>query len=214
MWFQKEKEVLKANERAFDKARENIFDEWKKEWEKQITSRSKFSSKRADRGQRRFREFFEVNYELVKCKDKHNRKKNFGRKRLFVGVLLLGVLVYVALVILIFNHQENLWMSLVEKGTVLIPISLLCMAVSKSLDIRKYQEAWLRHSKHKYQLEKEMMKYIYYMEPYKGLNKNCVFMYNIFAIWDGNHRKFAENMEKKEKDLMEGLLKQETGKKN
>lgn len=50
---------------------------------------------------------------------------------------------------------------LAENSILLITIILALNIISKWLDIKKYQETWVRHYNHLYRLQKEMMRYLY-----------------------------------------------------
>lgn len=77
--------------------------------------------------------------------------------------------------------------------------------VSKYVDIKKYQETWVRHSTHRQKLEREMLLYTQALEPYTAqcINRKETFMENVIEILSENQSKFANNMETKEKTLMD-----------
>ena len=158
-------------------------------------------------GQELFEKLFETNYKYIKNKVQYNKIKNFQRKYLFVGILLAGIVLYIVFAIYNLFNGESQGKILIENGVVFVLTGLLCVVVSKILDIKKYQETWVRHSRHQYLLEKEMIKYVCRLSPYGDINRNEEFIKNSLKIWEGNHQKFVENMENKEKNLMEGLPK-------
>ena len=41
------------------------------------------------------------------------------------------------------------------------------------------------------------------MEPYDCSDRKIVFVKNILYVWDNNQKKFVQNMEEKEKGLMD-----------
>ena len=79
--------------------------------------------------------------------------------------------------------------------------------VNKHLDFRKYQETWARHTYAWQQYRHLMLCYlngIYFSEPASPEARRA-FKISAIYIMDENVKKFAENMEKKEKDLLYGF---------
>lgn len=153
-----------------------------------------------------FYDIFVLTYLETYQKKERNKRKNFFWKRLFVSMILLGILAYcVAVYVFKWPFETNF-------KNVFIPLLLLiCMAVAIWLDVKKYQETWIRHSKHLHLLEREMLLFIYEMDPYDSILKEQVFMKRIMAIWDGNQQKFGENMERNEANMMDRLKKMSGG---
>lgn len=116
-------------------------------------------------------------------------------------------------VFFIFNTYDGEVLSyeLAENSILLITIILALNIISKWLDIKKYQETWVRHYNHLYRLKKEMIKYLYGLDEYKVTKENTqemanqAFMKKFFEIEDENAKKFVENMENKETKITEGL---------
>lgn len=152
------------------------------------------------------------------CKKlKLNKKKNFRVKFLcilpFVLITILfvgGVVAYNASILVTSQNfkdflGKNNW-SFSIFGTVFYSAALiLTYSVSKWLDVKQYQETWVRHSKHIYEIENEMLKYIWEREDYfDAETRKAYFVKNIMKTWDENQRKFLENMEKEKQ--MENVL--------
>lgn len=81
------------------------------------------------------------------------------------------------------------------------------------VNIRKYQETWVRHNRHKHKLDKEMFLFVERLEPYQcDTNRKQIFINNILKIWDGNSVKFEKNMKKEQSsplDLLKSVTKSE-----
>lgn len=202
----KQKDLQLADEKL-ENSKEKIFIKWGKMWENQIIENGGNITLSMKEGQELFKDLFETNYKYIKNKAKYNKNKNFRRKYLFIGFLSLGIALYIVFAIYNLFNSERQVQILIENGVVFVLTGLLCVIVSKILDIKKYQETWVRHSRHQYLLEKEMIKYVCRLSPYGDRNRNEEFIKNSLKIWDGNHQKFVDNMENKEKNLMEGVPK-------
>ncbi len=201
------KKDLQLAEEELENFKTEIFTKWKEMWGEQIIENTGVISLSMKEGQELFEKLFETNYKYIKNKVQYNKIKNFQRKYLFVGILLAGIVLYIVFAIYNLFNGESQGKILIENGVVFVLTGLLCVVVSKILDIKKYQETWVRHSRHQYLLEKEMIKYVCRLSPYGDINRNEEFIKNSLKIWEGNHQKFVENMENKEKNLMEGLPK-------
>ncbi|MFQ7309331.1 MAG: hypothetical protein ACLROY_12115 [Mediterraneibacter sp.] len=199
------KRDLDFAEEQLENSKKEVYIKWREMWENQIIENAGDITLSMKDGQELFKELFETNYKYIKNKAKYNKIKNFRRKYLFIGILLAGIVLYIVFAIYnLFNGGGQVQI-LIENGVVFVLTGLLCIIVSKILDIKKYQETWVRHSRHQYLLEKEMIKYVCRLSPYGDRNRNEEFIKNSLKIWDGNHQKFVENMENKEKNLIEGL---------
>ena len=65
------------------------------------------------------------------------------------------------------------------------------------INVRKYQETWVRHRHHKYKFDRELFRYTQGLKPYHCKeNRKQVFIDNILKIWDGNSERFEKNMKK------------------
>ena len=72
--------------------------------------------------------------------------------------------------------------------------------IMKWTEVKKFQETWKRHSNHRFQVEMEMFKYITQYGEYNGVDANEKFIEKLMKIWEGNQKKFSNNMDK-EKDI-------------
>lgn len=65
------------------------------------------------------------------------------------------------------------------------------------INVKKYQETWVRHYRHRYKMDRELFLFTQAMKPYHCKNnRKQIFIENILKIWDGNSVKFEENMKK------------------
>ena len=81
------------------------------------------------------------------------------------------------------------------------------LAVNKWLDIRKFQETWARHTRTAQQYRQLMLCYLngLYFSDAASPEARRSFKICAIHIMEENIEKFTENMEKKEKDMMDGL---------
>lgn len=186
-----------------------IYQKWEKNWLSDEQDKAKAKEDP-------FFLLFEYDYEYSCKKAVENKKKNFHMKFLCVLPFLIVTILYLGGVLAynlnVFMEAEwdfgeflknNNWNFSIY-GTVFYVVAvLLTYVVSKWLDVRQYQETWCRHSEHKYAVEKEILRFISYMDEYKNSNRKQEFIKNIMKTWDEDHKKFIENM-KKEKDMKIG----------
>ncbi len=149
-----------------------------------------------------FLQLFIDNYIYVLSKKKKNKRKNFFWKGMFVAVVALGFIGLLALLCFQIKNGKNTLPVLAENSLCLLVLVLLCGAIAKWMDIKKYQETWTRHSDHLHLLNNEMLLFIYGKKPYHKDDRKQVFMDRIMGIWESNQQKFSENM-KKESTLMD-----------
>lgn len=192
-------EVLLKKDKNDNKTnKEYFYQTWKEVWKMEIGKTSReIIGKKEDL----FYELFEESYNFAKKEKSENKRKNFNNKGLFFLVLIAGILAYVVLDVLEFFWSESI--TFVDKTEVLLAVFFLALIVGKWLDVKKYQETWVRHSQLEHLLEKEMLSFLYRIEPYQKNNRVYVFMERIIEIWDANEVKFVQNMENKEKNLLE-----------
>lgn len=88
-------------------------------------------------------------------------------------------------------------------GVCIILAIWLSAVISKWIDIKKYQETWGRHSTHVQRMENEMLTFYYGFSPYDVPDRKDIFIKNMQKIWAGNQDKFRDNIENKEKELMD-----------
>ena len=166
-----------------------------------------------------FFQLFTYDYEYSYAKEKHNKRKNFRIKFLCMlpfatatVIFLVSIIAYNVSVFIkagdFVSFVENMDWSFSIYSTAFYGAALIITyLIIKWLDVKKYQETWIRHSKHKYAIEMEMFRYINGMGNYCYENRKKYFVDNIMKIWDANRNKFAENMEKESdmKDMLNGI---------
>lgn len=180
-----------------------IFKEWKEEYQ-----RNYFEIDRNDI----FYKCFEQSYKDSCEKLEKNKKNNFSMK-------YKSLLPFIIITIIFFGGKliSNIHMLMVSKdiwkalgkmdwsfsisGTVFYVLALILTAsIIKWIDVKKYQETWVRHSNQKYQMEREMYKFIDGLgEYYSNEFKIKKFKKNIIKIWDDNQKKFLDNMKNEKK---------------
>lgn len=170
-----------------------LINEWKECWEK-CSKNDTF-----DKGCF-FIKYFEKTYSDVLHKKNKNKRNNFLCKSAFIIVLLVS---FILCVIFIVEEKRDL-QQLFESGLLLFLILLICTAISKWIDVKRYQETWVRHSRNQHLMDMEMIKFIMSMKPYAKKNKRKVFIENILNLWLYNVNAFSANM-KKEKDLIDAI---------
>lgn len=142
--------------------------------------------------------------EYADKKIRKNRRLNFIIKAIFVFLIIIVTLVYLG--IMIKNYLNNhiiTGVEFTERITIFLIAIGLCGALSKWLDIKKYQETWARHARHMGLLEIEMYRYIYAVAPYDSSGSPNIFIKNFLEIEMINTTNFANNMENKENPLMD-----------
>lgn len=183
--------------------RNEILDQWTKQW----------SSLKYDAF---FKDLFTEVYEDVKWKERSNDQGNREYKNRFLNIhkriffLLLLLLLAGTILNFLNNYYEWFpwfhpgWADVAGVGAVCLMLAVWKSAVtSKWIDIKKYQETWARHSLHRQQMENEMLLFCYSLPPYDDPDREKIFMKHIFAMWTANHIKFINNIETKEKGLMD-----------
>ena len=180
----------KKAEKQLEEQKDNIFEKWEELWKKDIGD---------DIENDLFLQLFLKNYDYVKYKIKINKRKNFLFKYLFLFLLIMPVFNYVRFTKCGTSVNSLEFNIVVGNSVVLVLSVLLCNWISKLLDIKKYQETWARHSQHKFKIDTEMLLYVCNMKPYNNSGKKVdIFKERVIKIWDGNHKKFVNNMENKE----------------
>ena len=167
--------------------------------------------KTANKNDRMFYKLLEEDYKITCRKIKKNKRKNFSMK--FI-CLFLPVIIFTVgfIVIIILGNQNNIQISrgiykpnwkvnLYITGYYII-LLVLTRIFSRWINVKKYQETWIRHSTHRYELDEEMFKFVEKMECYEELNieeRKKVFKGNILKLWNKDQKKFDENMKDEEK---------------
>lgn len=154
-------------------------------------------------------------YQTADIKRRENNTKNFKGKGKFLTILIVwGIfqaMLFLGAVCAVF-HAPILDGAAVSDFAVLSTLSILVFfaalfAVNKQLDIRKYQETWARHTYAWQQYRQLMLCYlngIYFSEPASPEARRA-FKISAIHIMEKNIKKFAENMETKEKNLLDGF---------
>ncbi len=187
------KEKRKEIEKDLKEKQNEILEQWKKVWKSENDQSHRLEI---------FYDLFVSNYEYVCSSKEFNKLKNEQWKKIFIVVVVIGIW---CIVWIIRNAciQGGGISVLLENSIFLIPLVISGGVVSKWIDIKKYQETRARHSEHLHLLLTEMLKFISIMEPYDCSDRKIVFVKNILYVWDNNQKKFVQNMEEKEKGLMD-----------
>lgn len=189
-----------------------LFKEWEDAWLSGEEDREKAEDEI-------FFQLFTYDYKYSYAKEKYNKRKNFRIKLLcmlpFASATVIFLVSIIAYNVSVFikagdfvSFVENMDWSFSIYSTAFYGAALIITyLIIKWLDVKKYQETWIRHSKHKYAVEMEMFRYINGMGNYCYENRKKYFVENIMKIWDANRTKFAENMEKESdmKDMLNGI---------
>lgn len=173
----------------------DLIDEWSKVW-----NQNALVDCEGNINNYFFHTFINGYREIEEKKDK-NKNLNIAWKFAFILTMLAyGIFIcyYIKK-----NISKISIMSWTIFALVLFVLILLCSAISKWIDVKKYQETWVRHSNHLHLLDNEMLLFLYGMEPYNGNRNEEVFMKRIMNIEDKNQQKFSDNMENKEKEMMD-----------
>ena len=148
-------------------------------------------------GQKDFAVQVEMSYNKVKEKSIANRDKHFSlqKKILFcsAGVSIVNVLVT-------FLGTVQCILFLVPLATSVSSIlSIIVTTLIAQKGAKKYSETWIRHQKHRSDMEFEIMEYVYNNGKYRGCGeqeKADKFKESMFDIWKKNQERFNINMEK------------------
>ncbi|WP_455720055.1 hypothetical protein [Agathobacter sp.] len=154
--------------------------------------------------EQQFKDIFLDTYYGAKTAKEKNKKRNFRAKTVFLMVIILGIVLMICLLIIGLANRWKISDCIFAESFALLMIVLIAGLVSKWIDIMMYQETWARHSIHVHQMENEVIKYVYCIEPYNNVgDKNILFMRTVLKIWDDNQQKFSENMQLNERKLMD-----------
>lgn len=201
-WKSLEKEKKRIGKES-RKAESDLYSKWQEKWQSQEDV---------------FVQFYKASYEYSRMKRDYNKKRNFQYKKIFIIVLLIltGLFIWDVM-------SDNKWMQrcrllripidfkgcILEKIILFGGIVLIAAIVNKWIDINKYQETWVRHSKTVNRLNSEMLKYVEEIGPYEQPfqwqedQRRTIFIKSVLKIWNDNSEKFTDNMENKEKELMD-----------
>ena len=67
------------------------------------------------------------------------------------------------------------------------------------IEVKKYQETWIRHARHKFVLDNEMFKFISEIDEYDSLDRKRIFRDRIRRTWEENNSLFLKNMKNETK---------------
>lgn len=146
-----------------------------------------------------------------------NRRKNFLMKftLLFIALLFSAAGIFLIFYGLDFWGESNLeTVNYFLSETFLAVFSAMTLnTISKWISVKKYQETWSRHSRGLHNMQNEMLRYIFHLEPYQGLIEGfndlkfkSMFIERMLKIWGENQSLFQSNLETKE-ESMEDYLK-------
>lgn len=176
---------------------EIVYKAWKEEWEG-------LSDKE---GRDYFYDRFNEMYGEILDKHDKNRKANFKYKIIFLVVFSLPPTIAFLCELIgligitgsrcVISGEFKLFPLIVS----MLVSGFLASVVAKWIDIKKYQETWVRHEYCKYRIEREMLKFISNQEEYHKKNKKDIFMKNIWKISDLNQKTFIRNMTEREVGL-------------
>ena len=183
----------KKKKQKLTKQKQKLFHEWMNKW----------LDEAEEEDLNVFFDLFKSVYRYTLCVSERNKKENFKWKLIFLVILSVLWGCYAVFIITIY-FQNGLKLSvLAEQGLVMLLTVFLCSIISKWIDIKKYQETWVRHSWQLQKMETEMMRFISGIEPYHRQDRQLKFLEKILQIWSENEEKFVDDMEEKEKELMD-----------
>lgn len=204
-WFMSKNNVRKDSTMSLpdykdhDINKEWIFQEWSRKW----------NNNNKGEKDKYFFWLMEYDYNETCQKEAKNKAWNFRIKKICVaGYILISIVFFMYLI----NIKEILsgWIELPIPDVNWTNIGVMFMAyfiwgttlagIMKWTEVKKFQETWKRHSNHRFQVEMEMFKYITQYGEYNGVDANEKFIEKLMKIWEGNQKKFSNNMDK-EKDI-------------
>lgn len=174
---------------------------WEEKWKQNATPKENI-----------FGKFVREIYDVASAGYKRNKKRNFIVKFAFIVIMLFGVIGVAVFFIWSSLRMKNTVDVLAESSFFLVVLVLALLIISKWLDIKKYQETWIRHQYHVYLLRREMIIYIYEIGEYDEKERknreriNEIFIRRIIEIEDKNEEKFVSNMENKEVHIIDGMM--------
>lgn len=172
--------------------------DWEREWE--LLPREKMLDENDN--DMVFCRLFCNSYYATKLKAEKNRRKNFFWKKAFLMVLCIGMASFLAWSFGVWGSNGGKMEEIILKnGIFLLGITMFCHILAKWIDVKKYQETWVRHSGTQHALEMEMLRFISQVEPYHSSDRKRVFFVRTLDIWNKNQSKFGSNMEEKEKEI-------------
>lgn len=154
---------------------------------------------------------YEERYNRLLTDTRIHRDKNFQGKDLYryvlyafavIQVLLLSIAVYLSVGQIIKNVIE---IATFSEAMLLAITSTILLSIAKYLDVQKYQETWARTRQSLHECRTEMIRYVEKLTPYSNHDADIRFQKRILEILDRNRAKFTQNLEEKEKGLLDEL---------
>lgn len=160
-----------------------------------------------------FYSMFRSCYKEARQKKKKNNDLNFKNKRWFIYLIIYTILAHILLSLLFVIlywvlHFSGKQLLAIEAFVLFVPV-MVAIVIGKNLDINKYQETWSRHTQFQYLRDQEMLCFLLHSEPYKAgedADKVERFVKAILEIEGKNITKFCENMDTKEKGVLDEVL--------
>lgn len=161
--------------------------------------------------------FFDLVYSSYRTscdKIKKNKRRNFQMKFIcLLPFILLSIIFYGGIIkygIYVLKTQKPIsvifdnidWKFSVGITVLYAGTIILTKIFSNWINVKQYQETWIRHSSHKHDITIEIFRFTEGVECYKGKNKQKkmeILKKNMLEIWNKNQKKFEENMQKEEK---------------
>lgn len=159
-----------------------IFEEWKKKW----------TSDYENEEYQHFIKLFEYDYDETCRKVRSNRRKNFMLKGISFFPIMLFAWIFVQSFVLSKAISSN--MDFVYAG-----VAVLSGILLQWIEVKKYQETWIRHARHKFVLDNEMFKFISEIDEYESLDRKKIFRDKIRCTWEENNSLFLKNMKNETK---------------
>lgn len=78
-------------------------------------------------------------------------------------------------------------------------VAVLSGILLQWIEVKKYQETWIRHARHKFVLDNEMFKFISEIDEYESLDRKKIFRDKIRCTWEENNSLFLKNMKNETK---------------
>lgn len=189
--------------------RKNNFEEFEKEWRKN-------DNQEIDEI---FIKSLKSDYDEICRKIKRNKRKNFQMKMLclipFCIITVLFIVIIIKYNMEVYSVSKSFsgflkkanWTFPIYSTTIYVIAVIMTRIFNKWINVKKYQETWIRHSNHRHQLDIEILKFLEKLEDYDNLDREerkILFKINIITIWNGNQKKFEENMKNEEK--LDGII--------
>ena len=149
--------------------------------------------------------------ETVEGDKRKNKDDNFKGKNNFIRYWMGFFVIQLAVVAFLFNQLgrgESVIQSFAYiEAALLITLVIGSIAISKIIDVNKPQETWSRHTYYQFLRQQEMFRFLLQEGDYRGDDELGVkkFIVNMMKIEERNIEKFSNNMETKEKGMLDEL---------